>query len=272
MAIKKAKKVVKKTAIKKPQAAKSNKLTSKMLVTNIKKILTCKCDGKKGMPSIGALIAEFIGTFLLVSSVFAVQGQPLFVAFAVIGIILIIAGASKAHINPAVTIGAWVTKKICAVCAILYIAAQALGASAAFLVASAFLENTKSTVVDVYSSVPTMFQAASLVTDKELVILFTELLGAFIIALGVSKAIKSTKVSYALTYGFAVLIALIIAGSATSMLLTEANTTLTFLNPVTAIAANAVTWSIWPIAIYAITPIIGSIAGFALNDLLGNDK
>ena len=275
MATKKAKTTAKKTTVKKPEVNKTTKkvtkITFKSVLATTKKVLTCKCDGAKGMPSISALIIEFIGTFLLVASFFAVQGQPLFVAFAVIGIILIIAGASKAHINPAITIGAWVTKKICAVCAIAYIIAQALGASAGFLALSAFLESSKSTATDIYSAAPTMFHAATLATGKEWVILFAELLGSFIIALGVARAMKSTKMNYAITYGFAILVALIIAGSVTSMLLTESNTALTFLNPVIAFAVDAVKWDITTIAIYVVVPVIGGIAGFALTDLLKSD-
>lgn len=274
MATKKAKSTAKKTTVKKPQSAKVQQTKFKTVLINTKKILACRCESNKKMPSISSLIIEFIGTFLLITSVFAVQGQPLFVAFAIIGIILIIAGTSGAHINPAVTIGAWVTRKICSACAVGYIIAQALGATAGFVTLSAFLDGAKDSAAAAYGSVPTMFHAATLTTGKEWFILFAELLGSFIIALGVSKALKSAKAIYAITYGFAVLIALIIAGSVTSVFLTEANTTLTFLNPATAFAANAVSWNIWPIMIYVITPIVGGIAGFALNDLLvsNNDE
>jgi glycerol uptake facilitator-like aquaporin len=221
------------------------------------------------MPSVSALIAEFIGAFLLVASVFTVQGQPLFVAFAVVGIILMIAGISKAHINPAVTVGSWITRKICSVCAVAYLAAQALGASAAFLTLSAYLDGTKTE--SLYSAAPALFHAANIAAGKEWYILFAELIGMFIISLGIARALKANKITYAITYGFAVLVALLIAGSLTSMLLTEQNTSLIFLNPATAFAADAVKWSLWPIMIYVIAPIIGAIAGFVLNDLLAVD-
>ncbi|MEI6053987.1 MAG: aquaporin [Candidatus Saccharibacteria bacterium] len=266
MATKKAKPSAKKTTVKKPQPKKSTGLDFKLVANSIKKIFLCKCSPTKSMPSISALVAEFIGAFLLVATIFAVQGQPLFVSFAIIGIVLIIAGASSAHINPAITIGAWVTRKICSICALGYIAAQALGATAGFIVLSSFLKGAATEL----SSAPTMFQAATLTNGKEWFILFAELLGTFIIALGVAKAIKSAKIVYSMTYGFATLVALIIAGSVTSIFLTTASTTLTFLNPAVAFTANAISWNMWPIAIYIIAPIIGGIAGFALNDLLDN--
>ncbi|MEI6228741.1 MAG: aquaporin [Candidatus Saccharibacteria bacterium] len=271
MATKKATKTVKKTTVKKPVAAKKTTkaaatITASSIITNISK--TFKAAKK---PSIGSLVAEFVGTFLLVASIFSVQGQPLFVAFALIGIVLIIAGVSSAHINPIVTIGAWVTRKMCSLCAIGFLAAQAIGATAAFLTISAFLENTKAATIEGLGSAPAMFHAATITPGKEMVILFAELLGAFIIALGVAKAIKSAKAVYAITYGLATLIALIIIGSITSLLLTESATSLTFLNPAMAIAADAIKWDVWPIAIYIVAPIVGGIAGFALNDLLSAD-
>lgn len=275
MATNKAKTTAQKTTVKKPEMAKAQSTNLKSVGVSIKKMLTCKCSATPGMPSVSALIAEFIGTFLLVASVFMTRSEPLYVAFAVIGIILIIAGISKAHINPAITIGAWITRKICSVCAIAYLAAQALGASAAFLTLSAYLDGTKTD--SLYSAAPTLFHAATIASGtiasgKEWYILFAELMGIFIISFGVARAIKAGKLFYAVTYGFAVLVALLIAGSLTLMLLTEQNTSLIFLNPATAFAANAVSWSLWPIMIYVVTPIIGAVAGFVLNDLLTADN
>ena len=269
MANTKAKKTVKKTTVKKPETAKTQTTTFNSIGATVKKMLTCNCSAIPGMPSVGALIAEFIGAFLLVASVFTIQGQPLFVAFAVVGIILIIAGISKAHINPAVTIGSWITRKICSVCAIAYLAAQALGASAAFMTLSAYLDGTKTE--SLYSASPALFHAATIAAGKEWYILFAELMGVFIISFGVARALKAGKMAYAVTYGFAVLVALLIAGSLTSMLLTKSNTSLIFLNPAAAIAADAVKWSLWPIMIYVVAPIIGATAGFVLNDLLAVD-
>src|SRR5680860_31708 len=57
------------------------------------------------MPIIGALIAEFIGAFLLTAAFVEMQASPLFVAFALGGVVLIVGGVSGAHVNPAVTVG-----------------------------------------------------------------------------------------------------------------------------------------------------------------------
>lgn len=44
-------------------------------------------------PLIGALIAEFIGTFILTGAVIAGQGQPILVLFALTGVVLTVGGS-----------------------------------------------------------------------------------------------------------------------------------------------------------------------------------
>ena len=50
-----------------------------------------------------ALIAEFLGTFLLVLMLFASGGNALMVGGALAGIILLIGKHSGAHVNPAIS-------------------------------------------------------------------------------------------------------------------------------------------------------------------------
>ena len=219
----------------------------------------------KSIPVIGIVIAEFIGTFLITVSFLEMQGSPLFFAFALIGTILIVGGVSGAHLNPAVTIGALVTRKISAVNAFFYIVAQVLGSVVAWLVLNAFLQNSAAT-----STTTSVFHAATIVTDKEWYLFFAELLGVTILSLGVATAIrlKGNKVVASMATGFAALIALYLTLSITTVLLTESGTTFTFLNPAIAFASQGLSWSIWPIAIYLVAPIIGGIAGFILQDYL----
>jgi aquaporin Z len=63
-------------------------------------------------PLLAASVAEFVGTFLLAGVVLAASGQPLFVLFAVLAIVLTVGGVSGAHLNPALTIGALATRRI----------------------------------------------------------------------------------------------------------------------------------------------------------------
>jgi aquaporin TIP len=96
--------------------------------------------------SVKALVAEFIGTFALVFvgigsiaigvgllGVAWAQG----LAFAVM--VSATAATSGGHLNPAVTLGAWIGKKIQTVPAILYIIAQCLGAIAGVWAFSQFV-------------------------------------------------------------------------------------------------------------------------------------
>jgi aquaporin Z len=221
----------------------------------------------KKRPIIGAMIAEFIGTFLLVAAIFAVQGQPLYIAFVLVGIVLLIGGVSGAYVNPAMAVGAWVTRKIKGLRAIGYIVAEILGAVVAWAILNSFLHGSESASL---TSSQTLYHAATLTSSKEWVFFFAELLGTAILALGLAAAIriKKNNITAAFSYGFAVLIALLVAGWVTSMSLTEANTGLSFLNPAVAAAAGGLKWEMWPIAVYIIAPAIGAILGFAIHDFL----
>jgi len=258
MADKKAISSTKKSTHTEPQANQSNLSTMDTV--------------KQYLPLIAALSAEFVGTFLLVASIFAMQGSSPFIAFALIGIVLIVSGVTTAHLNPAMTIGALVTKKIKPIYAVGYIVAQLLGAVIAYFVLNAFL---KAQPVATGAAAATLFHAASLTTagssviGKEWFIFFSELIGAIVLGLGLATAIKSKdRVLSSFAYGFALFIAILIGISSTSAFLAEQNTSFVFVNPATAVAANALSWSVWPIAIYIIAPVIGAIIGFLLHDLL----
>lgn len=222
-------------------------------------------------PIIGKLVAEFIGTFLLTAAFFEMPNNPIPIAFAMIGIVLIVGGISGSHINPAMTIGAFVTRKISGLRAIGYIIAQFLGAGAGYLVLNAFIKANEATAIS--ASTSSIFHAASItdLTDsKKWYLFFAELLGAAILGLGFAAAlrIKKNKTASALSAGFAMLIALYITMSLTISLLTESSTGLTFLNPAVAFAANGLSWNLWPIAIFVLAPVLGGIIGFAVQSFL----
>lgn len=228
------------------------------------------------MPLLGVIVAEFIGTFLLVAATMSLTvtyGQlpvGLIVGLVLVGIVLLVGGVSGAHLNPAATIGAYVTRKISAIYALAYIFAQALGATAAVKLLTTYLEATKnaSTQSELF-----LVKASTIPVDKEMLVLFAELIGVTILTFGIATALrhKNNRAVAAMTQGFSILAALTIAGSLTILLSSsQQGTTLAFLNPVIAFAANAVPWplSIWPVSIYIVAPIIGGIAGFVLQDYL----
>lgn len=268
--------MAKKSAISSTKKSNTSKLDSTMptmggKMSKIKastKSFYCKIQN---MPLIPAIVAEFIGTFILVAGIFAVQGQPLYVGFIIAGIVLTLGGTAGIYLNPAMTIGAWVTGKIKSVRAIFLILAQVFGAAVSWLTLNAFLN---SSVTNAAASGQSLFHAATTLTDKEWIFFFAELLGATILALGAATVIRIRKsnTKAALAYGMSALVALLAAGWVTSMSLVEANTALSFLNPAVAIAANALSWNIWPIAIYIVAPALGGIIGFAIQDFLNSNS
>lgn len=229
------------------------------------------CRTLKKTPLVGIMLAEFIGTLLLTASFIEMQSHPIYVGFALIGIVLVVGGISGAHFNPAATVGAWVTRKINAAYAFGYIAAQLLGATSAWLILKTFLnESTGSATA---TGAQNLYQAAGVAAGKEWYVFFAELLGAAILTMGIATAIrlKHDKTTAALVSGFSILVALYISMSITTAVLT-AQGTLTFLNPAIASVSNALVFSSkeWAatVAIYIIAPLIGGIIGFVLHDFM----
>jgi glycerol uptake facilitator-like aquaporin len=218
----------------------------------------------KRTPIISIIIAEFIGTFIITAAFFEMNGRdPLTFAFVLAGVVLILNGVSGAHLNPAMTIGAWATKKISSAYALIYVASQVLGAATAWLVLDKFLQASTA------ATTSTVFHIGTITTGKEWCVFFAELLGTAIFALGVAMAIriKKDRVSAAFATGLSAVAALYIAISVTSFMLVATTSGLTFLNPAIAIAGG-LTWNLWQIAIFVLAPILGGIIGFVLQDFL----
>jgi len=218
-----------------------------------------------------ALAAELIGTFLLAGVVIAGQGQPIFVLFAFAGIVLMLGAISGSHVNPAVTIGALVTRRIGWLRAIGYVIAQVLGAALAYIVLNAFLGGAApvSEQAQAYGqAAPALFAATDITTlaGKEWFLFFAELTGTAVLAFAIANATRELqdRVAAAFTAGFGIFIALMIAVSAASYVGGTA-----IINPALAVALHAYSWeSIWPFAVYALAPVIGGVLGFVLYDVL----
>lgn len=216
-----------------------------------------------------SLGAEFIGTFLLAAVIIAGQGQPIFVLFALVGVILLVGSISGAHVNPAMTFGALVTRRIGWLRAVGYIAAQLLGAALAFVVLSAFIAGAAvSEEAELFGqTAPVLFSAVDVATlvGKEWYVFFAEVLGASILGFAIAYA---TRAKDALTAAFAgglgIFVALMVAVSAANYVGGSA-----ILNPAVAISLQAYNLdTIWPFVVYAVAPILGGIVGFIVHDLL----
>jgi glycerol uptake facilitator-like aquaporin len=245
--------------------------TSKKSTSGAINSITSVYKKYRRMPIIAQLIAEFIGTFILVVSFFAVQAQPLYLAFIMISIVMLFGRISGAYVNPAMVIGGWVTKKIKAMRAFLYILAEILAAVAAWFVMTGFIN--KAYGESEFAS-QVLFHADTVTAGNEWLVFFSELLAAFILGLAVSAAIRARKnsVKSALTYGFGILSAALFAGWATSMILSAQYAGLAFINPAIAIAAQGLSWSLWPISMFVLAPVAGAILGFLVSEAIRTDE
>lgn len=258
MATKKAASSVKKSTAKKP-----TKKTSTVKAVAASKRTLLFGSPLKGRPFIVALIAEFIGTFLFAGAVIAGQGQPIIILFALAGIVLLVGTMSGAHLNPAVSIGAWVTRKITGLRALGYIVAQFLGAVTALGALHTFISGAAAPAAGYASA--SLYQAAVIPVGKEWYIFFSEMLGTAILGFAIATVIryKSDRVAAGLTAGFGIFIALLLAASAAAYVGGTA-----IINPAVALSLNALKWEMWPLAIYVLAPVIGGVVGFIVQDIL----
>jgi len=224
-------------------------------------------------PLLAASVAEFIGTFLLAAVVVAASGQPLFVLFAVLAAVLVVGGISGAHLNPALTIGALATRRITLVRAVCYVVAQVLGALMALVVLSGFVNAAPEVSEQAQAfgqAAPSLFSAPEIADGKEWTVLAAELLGTVILAFGVASAMRLGRAGdlhHAFGYGAALYVALLLAGTAANYVGASA-----ILNPAFAGSLQALSFDLWPILVYVVTPLVGGVLGFALSDLLKSES
>lgn len=223
-------------------------------------------------PLLAGSVAEFIGTFMLAAVVVITSGQPLFIMFAFIAIILVVGGISGGHFNPAVTIGALATRRITLARAASYIAAQVLGGLMALVVLNGFISAAPEVSQQAQAfgqTAPTLFTPQEIAKGKEWVVLAAELLGTVLFTLGVATAMrKASEVTRALTIAGSLYVGLFIASTAASYVGTSA-----VLNPAVAASLQIFKqFELWPIMVYAITPLVGGVLGFALSDLLKEES
>jgi aquaporin Z len=216
-----------------------------------------------------SLGAEFIGTFLLVAVIIVSQGSAIAVMFSLVGIVLLIGAISGAHVNPAITVGAWVTRRIGWLRAIAYIFVQFLGAAVAYFALSAFLGGQAAVSAEAAAYGQTaqeLFKAVDLtnLTGKEWFVFFAELLGVAILAFAYANASRlQDQISKAFSIGLGIFIALMIAGTAAGFVAANA-----ILNPAVALGLQAFTPEAWPYLVYVLAPVVGGALGFVLYDLL----
>lgn len=201
--------------------------------------------------NVAAVVAEIIGTAVLTSVVLAVSrspiGLPYFVALAagltLSLLVLIIGPASGAHVNPAVTLGMWTIRQINTVKAILYIAAQFLGATLALKLYEYLTDGPIKNIAN---------------KNFDWRVTVAEIVGTFIFTFGIAAAVyqKQELGRKAATIGGSLLLGILVASVASNGM----------LNP--AVALGAQSWS----KAYVFGPLVGAILGMNLYALLFADK
>jgi aquaporin Z len=194
-----------------------------------------------------ALVGELLGTGVLTLLILTVQrstiGVPFFVAIAAglaVALMAFAVGAvSGGHFNPAITVGFWTARRISTAKAILYIAAQLLGAWFAYALYTYFVNNTLQSVGGHYSGR----------------ILAAEAVGAGIFSFGFAAAVYQgvSRAAAASFVGLSLMIGIVAASSAS----------LGLLNPAVALGVRAWVWGT-----YVLGPILGAVIGINLYALL----
>jgi glycerol uptake facilitator-like aquaporin len=254
----------------------------------------------------GALIAEFLGTFLLAAAATMFSNTGVEYLLAVVVIVVIFAAISRAHLNPAVTFAAWINKKIHWRNAILFIVAQVLGAVLAFFSIQGLVNEQNATYADDGTRTETTLES-KLVAQGIQQDTIDKAGGAeawlsangYDVAtvakqMGISvqyqvPALKSHKEMMAfwcelvgsIIFGLGAGYALIAArkktlargfayGGAMVLALAIVGST-AVLNPAVAFSLGAYHAHIWPWVIYLVAPLIGVTIGFSLFAVIRKD-
>jgi len=274
MATKKATSTKKKAPVAKKTTAKSATV-SKTTVKTVPAVASKQTFGQHIETSLQSsrlwrsLGAEFIGTFLLVAVIIVSQGSAIAVMFALTGIVLLMGVISGAHFNPAITIGAWVTRRIGWLRAVTYIFVQFLGAAVALLTLQAFLggQAEVSDAAAAYGQTSQqLFKAVAIssVSGKEWFVFFSEILATAILGFAVANATRlKDQLSASFSVGFGIFIALMIGGTVAGYVAANA-----IINPAVALGLQVYSADAWAYVVYALGPVIGGAVGFVLYDLL----
>lgn len=284
------------TTVKKPVVTKSTKVSTSTATeparttrpANAQSARTVSFFGGK-TPLLGAYIAEFVGTFILAAVALTANNSTLYLAFTIIAIVMTIGLVSGAHINPLVTVGAWVTRKMDGKRALGYVGAQLLGAMLALVVLMAFSQAAPAQE-EATQAMPFAQQSAQLFQMMPITgetkglwyIFFAEFVGASILSFAVANALRNgrDRITAAFTYGFGFFAAATVAMGA-ALFAAGQGVIATAVNPALALslqtlnissAKDGVEAAGLGILLYVVAPILGGILGFLLFNLMRSES
>ncbi len=204
-----------------------------------------------GRQKVAAVIAEFVGTYVLATAMLAMLVRTNFEFFSALaaaivygGLFLVFGPVSGSQLNPAVTIANWTIKRISAVSAIVLIIAQLLAGLVAWKGAQYFLGQTLTKT------------ATSGVVWR---VLIAEAVGAVIFGMAVA-AVAYKKEHFGPSKQATILAVGLFGGIVVASLASNG-----LLNPAVAIASRSVSWA------YIAGPIIGLIVGANLYNVIFTD-
>ncbi len=196
--------------------------------------------------NVARVLAEFLGTALLVLAVLSISKSslaiPYFIAttagLALAMGTLVFGNVSGAHFNPAITLGLFSVRRIKAATALVYVAAQMLGGVAAYQLFTYFVNQTWDNSGE--------FAARVLVAEA---------VGAFVFSLGFAATLYQKlelgkrAALVGLSFALGMLVSFVGAGG--------------LINPAVALGAHS-----WVLGTYGLGPVLGAIIGFNLYSLL----
>ena len=290
MATTKSKKTTKKSSKPASKSAAAKKKAAKVVEAPVatqttsknpfKGFFACKYDANETILTIfknpkiyGAILGEVIGTMLL-TLILLTLGiyQPLYVMFGVIAISAAVLAFSGANLNPLVTVGMMVSRRMSVIRGVIYMLSQVLGAWFAYLISSSFLNAAGDAAT---AELPKMATVAS---EKFWIITMIEFVTAIMIAFFFARAYayKRSTLTFAAIYGTGICVSLLFAIVVSSSFLSLQNNFI--VNP-----AAALMYQVLPtggenfgavlgdiclaLVTYVVFPMIGGIIGFAISDV-----
>ena len=205
-----------------------------------------------GRQKIAALVAEFLGTAALTLLVLSVQhsqvGLTFFVAMAAGLVVALmtfaVGGISGGYFNPALTLGAWVARKLDTVTGVLYIGSQFLGAWGAYYLYTYYVNSR-------LPAVGGHFTGRTLVAEAVGTGIFGFVFAAAVMQRSLSQAARAAYVGVGFMVG-------IVAASSAAIGL---------LNPAVALGVRSVVWST-----YMLGPVLGALVGMSLYMVLSTES
>ena len=245
---------------------------------SLKGFFARKCDKNENVLTIfkspriwGALIGELVGTMFFMMLMLTLGDQPLYFVLAMVGVYVAIVGLSGANLNPLVTVGMMVTRRMSAIRGILYILAQVLGAWIGLIIVNAFRLGSETSF-----ELPIMAEISG---ETFWSVALVELLGAIVIAFMFARALRFARkspITFAMTVASGVTLAIILGIVIAQNFFAVQNSFI--FNP-----AAALMYQILPttadgigelmnlaglaLAAYIVMPMVGGVLGFWLSDL-----